>query len=117
MLLGVAPSFYDPIAHDDDGVEQNERRLTDELLKPKSKRDIDRTVVITKDRYDEINKELALFESQDDADYLLKKVLETHSIQTLADLPDDVYPEVITQLRNVRIRALNQKANYLQKRN
>lgn len=116
MLLGIAPSFYDPIAHDDDGVEQNERRLTDELLKPKSKRDIDRTVVITKDRYDEINKELALFESQGDADYLLKKILETHSIQTLADLPDEVYPEVITQLRNVRIRALNQKANYLQKR-
>lgn len=107
MLLGIAPSAHDPIAHDDNGADQSDRRAVDEMLKPKVERDIDRTLVISKDQYDTLNKELDVYPTKDDGDYMLTKILETHGIETLADLPKDVYPEVILNLRTVRANIKN----------
>jgi ERF superfamily len=111
MLLGIAPSANDPIAHDDDGDDQSERRIVDELLKPKVERDIDRTLVISKEQYDNLNKELDIYPTKDDGDYMLKKILETHEIETLADLPKDVYPDVLLKLKEVRINITSSKSN------
>lgn len=107
MLLGIAPSSNDPFAHDDNGDEQVGKRKAEELVKGKKEKDVDRTIPISKDRYEILKKELDLFTYPDDADHVLKGVLSTHSLSTLSDLPDDLFSEVYGNIRTVRIRIEN----------
>jgi ERF superfamily len=96
MLLGIAPSTGDPIAFDDNGGEQEEEQLIEKLVRPPITRTVDPNDVITKDQHNEIL--IALGDYED----LAKSVKDTYKIDTLADLPREVYHDALAKIRRVR---------------
>lgn len=97
MLLGIAPSKYDPIAFDDNGLEQSEEVLVDTLRKPKENRLKEyRQEVINKDNYNELL--IAIGDNME----ILKDILSVYGITTLADLPKEEYHKTLDKIRKIR---------------
>jgi hypothetical protein len=95
MLCGIAPSKNDPIAYDDDGGEQEEERLIEGLKKPQTKT-LDPNAVVTKDRYNDLLIELDGYET------IAENIKETYKIETLADLPNEVYHDALAKIRRIK---------------
>ncbi len=98
MLLGIAPSDNDPIAFDDNGEILAEQHLIAQLRKPDSpkREEIDRSDVINKTQYQELLIEL------DGFDKIAKDIMESHGIQTLADLPSGEYHRAQAKIRKIK---------------
>jgi len=97
MLLGIAPSKNDPIAFDDNGHEQTDLALLERLKRPAEERDaIDKSVVITKDQYNDLLIELQGEET------IAQDILDFYHIQTLADLPRDEYHKARSRILRIK---------------
>ncbi len=102
MILGIAPSEGDPYAFDDNGQELAEEKLIKEVRMPKEQEekrtslDKDRTDCINKDQYTELMIELEGFEP------VLKDMLETYKIESLADLPRSEYHIAMARIRKIK---------------
>jgi hypothetical protein len=98
MLLGIAPSDGDPISFDDGGDELAEEHIIQELRKPNppEKPIVDRDDPISKDQYNELLIELQGY------DKLAKEIMETYSIETLADLPRSEYHKARSQILKIK---------------
>lgn len=100
MLLGIAPSDNDPISLDDDGDLMAERQLIEELRKPDSpkKPEVDYNDVISNDQYEELLIELDF----SDGKRIAKQIMDTHDIETLADLPRSQYHHARSQILKIK---------------
>ncbi len=98
MLLGIAPSDGDPVSFDDNGEELAEKHIIKELSKPDSaeKSIIDRDNPISKDQHNELLIELQGY------DKLAKEIMESYSIETLADLPRSEYYKVRDRILKIK---------------
>ena len=96
MLLGTAPTKYDPILFDDNGLEQLDNFTVDELKKPESKREPNRSEVITKHQYDDLQIELEGYAP------IAKQILDRYQIETLADMPKSEYFGALHQIRRIK---------------
>lgn len=94
MLLGIAMSSNDPDAYDDNGLEQTENLVLEQIKKPKGK-DIDYNETISKEQYNDLMIEL------DDYPEIVKGIQETYDIQSLADLPKSEYHPAMRQIRKL----------------
>ena len=96
-LLGIAPSKCDPAAADDDGYDMSEKALMREVRKPREdQKVVDRNDVIDTRQYNELMLELEGYES------IAKDIMDTHEIQTLADLPSSEFFKAITRVRKIK---------------
>jgi len=98
MILGIAPSDNDPIAFDDNGEILAEQHLIAQLRKPDSpaREEVDRTDVINKTQYQELLIELDGFEK------VAKDIMESHGIETLADLPAGEYHRARAKILKIK---------------
>lgn len=95
MILGVAPSEGDPVCFDDNGGEQEEEHLIEAIKSPKKERKIDTNQVINKDRYNELI--IAIGDYED----IAESIMQTYKIDTLADLPNEVYHDALAKIRRI----------------
>jgi hypothetical protein len=95
-LLGIAPSPHDPVAFDDDGAEEFERNLTDQMKKPSKDRKIGKNIPITKDQYN------LLIDLLGNDKTLYRGVLDWHKLETLQDLPAHEFNEARTRIVNAQ---------------
>lgn len=98
MILGIAPSDNDPIAFDDNGELLAEQHLIAQLRKPDSpeREEINRSDVINKTQYQELLIELDGFEK------VATDIMESHGIQTLADLPASEYHKAKAKIYKIK---------------
>ncbi len=97
MLLGIAPSDNDPILFDDDGEEQAQIQLIDDLKVPETmKKHIDRQEPVTNEQY---HKLMAMMDGYSD---IAKSVLEKYQLETLADLPKSEFYLVEAGIQRVK---------------
>lgn len=98
MILGIAPSDNDPIAFDDNGELLAEQHLIAQLRKPDSpeREEINRSDVINKTQYQELLIELDGFEK------VANDIMESHGIQTLADLPASEYHRAKAKIYKIK---------------
>lgn len=98
MLLGIAPSDFDPIAFDDNGALLAEQHLISSLRKVDSpeKEEINRRDVVNKTQYEELLIELNGYPK------IAKDIMETYDIQTLADLPAGEYHKAKAQILKIK---------------
>ncbi len=98
MILGIAPSDNDPIAFDDNGEILAEQHLIAQLRKPDSpaREEVDRSDVINKTQYQELLIVL------DGREKIAKDIMESHGIQTLADLPASEYHRAQAKILKIK---------------
>jgi hypothetical protein len=97
MLLGIAPSPYDPAGADDDGAEMAEKALMREVRKPREdQKSPDRNDVIDVRQYNELMLELEGYS------VIAKDIMKKHQLESLADLPNSEYYQVLTNIRKVK---------------
>lgn len=96
MILGIAPSDGDPVAFDDNGGEQDEEQVIQALKKPPRVKQVDPNAVVTKDRYNDLMIELDGYES------VAESIMQTYKIDTLADLPNEVYHDALAKIRRIK---------------
>ncbi len=96
LLLGIAPTKNDPFNFDDNCEELGEAQVLEELKKPAIKRDIDYSVSITTDQYNDLLIELNGYPE------IAKDVLEVFGITTLADLPKSEYHPALQKIRRIK---------------
>ncbi len=95
-ILGLAPSGCDPILFDDDGGEEEESKLVESIIKLEKPSSIDPNSVITKAQYNELM--IALGNDELTA----KSIMKLYKIETLADLPKEVYHEALAKIRRIK---------------
>ncbi len=98
LILGIAPSGNDPLIMDDNGVEQQEQVILEELRKPKevkAKPSV-HADTITKDQYTDLMYELEGF------DDIAKGIQDFYQITTIADLPKDQYHIAAAKIRKIK---------------
>lgn len=102
LILGVAPSQHDPIFFDDDGIEEHEIVLIEEIKNPKSEEKGITNVkhqsesCITSDQYKDILTEIG------SRDHIARMLLEFYTIETIADLPRSQYFQALTKVRTIK---------------
>jgi len=97
MLLGIAPSENDPLAFDDNGIEQDEDVLIETIRKPKSARiEMDRDDTVNNEQYTELMIEL------DDYPDIARNVMDVYGISTLADLPKEEYHKARAKIMKIK---------------
>ena len=97
MILGIAPSENDPLAFDDNGIEQTDTHTINQLKKPAHvKKDIDRTTTISSDQYNDLMIELDGYED------IVMNIQEVYNISTLADLPKSEYHPALIRVRRIK---------------
>lgn len=96
MLLGIAPSSNDPILFDDNFAESSLEQTLEETRKPKSERVIDRSDVISGQRYQDLLIELDTYPEY------VQSILDIYNIDTLADLPNEEYLHVRKEIMNMK---------------
>jgi len=96
MLLGIAPSTNDPMAHDDGGELQDETYLINKLKKPHSEKKVDRRDVVSTEQYNELMIEL------DSYPEIVENILEVYNIESLADLPKEEYHPAMRQIHKIK---------------
>jgi len=97
MLLGIAPLKGDPLSFDDNGESLAKEQVLDNLKKPETaKIHITDTEPITKDQYDDLLIELKNYKD------IVKEILETYNIETLADLPRERYHPALQEIRRLK---------------
>jgi hypothetical protein len=99
IILGIAPSAHDPYLFDDNGEMQNDRSIIEDMKKPREvllqeKSYRDRT--ISNNQYNDLLIELEGHER------LTKSILEKHTIESLADLPEGAYHRVLGEIRRIK---------------
>lgn len=104
-LLGIAPSYNDPYLFDDNGEHQSERRLVEDLQKPREElmRDHDGIRKTIDDR-----QYRALMNEIGEDKVTLKEIQDKQGISTIADLPEDAYLKTLSWVRRVNIEAKNE---------
>jgi hypothetical protein len=100
-ILGIAPSPNDPVNFDDNGEEQADFKLMENLKKPGNPEiaKLNRNETITKDQYNDLLIELNGFPE------VAKDIMECYQIDTLADLPYEEY-------QKARMKVLKIKKTY-----
>lgn len=96
MLLGIAPSDKDPLLRDDNFEESSLEQTLEETRKPLSERKIDRNDVISLERYQDLMIEL------DNYPEFVRSIVNTYSIDTLADLPNEEYVTVKKEIMKMK---------------
>jgi hypothetical protein len=97
LLLGIAPSPHDPLLKDDNGEDQLEKVILQDIRKPEeAKKRTDFVDRISKDQYDILMYELEGFSD------IAKGIQTKYGIDTLADLPKTEYYPVETQIRKIK---------------
>ena len=96
MILGVAPSKNDPLLRDDNGEEQAEQFVIEQVKMPAKERTVDDLSTVDKSQYNMLLSELEGY-SEVAAD-----LMETYHIETLADLPKSEYHKAINKIRKIR---------------
>lgn len=96
MILGIAPSSNDPVAFDDDGGEQQEEQMIERIKNPKLGKVIDPNKVISKDLYTNLMIELDGYEE------IVQDIMNIYKIDTLADMPQEVYQDALAKIRRIR---------------
>lgn len=98
LLLGIAPSPKDPLIKDDNGLEQQDRVILQNLRKPDEapKKVSEFVDTISKDKYDELMFELEGYE------LITKGIQEFYRIGSLADLPKGEYYNVQARIRKLK---------------
>ena len=96
MLLGIAPINNDPAAFDDNGEEQNHERLIEAIKQGKDRPEPDMSDTITKQQYEDLLIELHGF------DNIVKDILATYGIKTMADIPKQEYHPIIRKVRMIK---------------
>ena len=97
LILGIAPTKGDPLISDDDGNEQFDKVILDNLKKPKKPTKLSEFVdVITEIQYNDLMYELEGFDSITD------DIRKFYNISTLADLPATEYQTVLGRIRKLK---------------
>lgn len=98
MILGIAPSEGDPIAFDDNGGEQEENQIVESIKAGEASRAkvADPNSVITKAQYNELVIALGNY------DEIAENIMKLYKIETLADLPREVYHDALAKIRRIR---------------
>lgn len=97
LILGIAPSSYDPLISDDNGVQEYDKQLLESLRKPdtapKKSEFVD---VITKDQYDDLMYELEAYKD------IARGIQDFYKITSIADLPKSEYHTVVARIRKLK---------------
>lgn len=104
-LLGIAPSFNDPYLFDDNGEHQSERRLVEDLQKPREellRERGGRTKTIDDRQYRSLMNEIG------EDKLIAQQIMDKQCIATLEDLPEDAYLKTLSWVRTVNIEAKNE---------
>ena len=99
LILGIAPSEHDPLIQDDNGVEEAEAALIEEIKKPQKDKEIEKKYssdVINKDQYTDLMYEL------DGCQDLTEGIQKFYNIPTIADLPRDQYHIALAKIRKIK---------------
>lgn len=96
LILGIAPSENDPIAFDDDGGEQEEDQLVESIIKLEKPTSVDPNSVINKSQYNELLIALG------DNELIAENIMKLYKIETLADLPKEIYHEALAKVRRIK---------------
>jgi hypothetical protein len=98
MILGIAPSEGDPIAFDDNGGEQEEDQIVESIKSGEASRSkvTDPNSVITKAQYNEIIISLGSY------DEIAENIMKLYKIESLADLPREVYHDALAKIRRIK---------------
>ena len=96
MLLGIAPSDNDPISFDDNGQEQAQIQLMEDLKTPHKERKRVLEETITNEQFHDLLAEL------DGHPAMTENVLEAYNLETLADLPKEKYYKVRNEILRIK---------------
>jgi len=96
LLLGIAPSSYDPVIRDDNGEEQLDKATLENLRKPDSKRTSEFVDTITSEQYKDLMSELDGYEE------IAKGIQVFYKISSIADLPKSEYYTVQGKIRRLK---------------
>jgi len=95
MLLGVAPSYCDPFAFDDDGQEVDDEEAAESVRRGKIKIE-DPTDTINTTQYNELCSELEGYPE------LAENIIESYNIDSLSDLPREEYHKACARIRKIK---------------
>lgn len=96
LLLGLAPSDNDPMMFDDNGVEQLDQMILENMKKPGSKKERIPGDTISKEQYEDLMVELSGFED------IAKGIQEFYAVTTIADLPRSEYHLTLSKIRKIK---------------
>lgn len=96
LLLGLAPSDNDPMIFDDNGVEQFDQVVLDNMKKPGSKKERIPGDTVSKEQYEDLMIEL------DGHEEIVKGIQQYYSITTIADLPRTEYHATLAKIRGYK---------------
>ena len=96
LLLGIAPSDNDPLIHDDNGQEQQEKEMVRNIKAPELALKSEFPETITADQYKELMFELDGFPD------IAKGIQVFYKISSIADLPKGEYYVVQNKIRKLK---------------
>jgi hypothetical protein len=97
LLLGIAPSENDPLIKDDNGIEQQDKIILQNLRKPQDVPARSQFVdVITLDQYEDLLHELEGYEE------IAKGIQITYQVTSIADLPRSEFYTVQARVRKLK---------------
>jgi len=96
LLLGIAPSGNDPLIHDDNGQEQQEKEMVKNIKRPELAVKSEFPETVTADQYKELMFEL------DGYPDIAKGIQVFYKISSLADLPKSEYYVVQNKIRKLK---------------
>lgn len=96
MLLGISPSQNDPLLFDDNGAEQLDKQILEDIRHPERKDSSEFRDTITKDQYDDLMHEL---EGQPQ---IAKGILKFYNINALSDIPKTEFYNAQHRIRNIK---------------
>lgn len=96
MLLGIAPSPTDPLMFDDNGTENMDKQILDDIRHPERKDPSEFRDTITKDQYEDLMHEL---EGQPQ---IAKGILKFYNINALSDIPKTEFYNAQHRIRNIK---------------
>lgn len=99
LILGIAPSANDPLIRDDNGVEQAEASMVEEIRKPQKDKIEEKAYspeVINKDQYTDLMYELDGYED------IANGIQKFYNIPTIADMPRNQYHIAIAKIRKIK---------------
>lgn len=97
LILGIAPSKGDPLIKDDDGMEQYDKKVVQEIRKPKEVSvKTEFADKLTNDQYTDLMYELEGY------DEITAQMQQYYDITTLADLPKTEYHTALARIRRIK---------------
>ncbi len=101
LLLGVAPSQYDPVGFDDDGAEDHDLIAIESIKKPQSESQkalepLKNTAALTQEQYTDLMTEIGK------RDHILASLLSFYNVESAADIPRSEYLKAISKIRKIK---------------